>query len=396
MSRIAFVSTNDWVPWGGSEVFWSELAKLLAQRGHEIAFSVQRWDPVPGHIRHLLDIGAAGFWRSQEWQILARWKYAVNRLPPRKYQFKPDHRQPYRILSEFRPDLVFLSLGDHNSSVEWMEECLRLGIPYVLVVQLVKDGSYPYEMAERHYSRLRHGYLSARRVLCTSRDNEYILEKQFATRLENTELIYNPIRRLPRAVRYPERATYGVAVVARLDCNHKGQEVLFEVLRGERWRDRPVEFNLYGDGPHAQMLSDLRDYWRLENVHLRGFQTLESIWERNHILLLPSRSEGLSLAFLEAMSCARTAIVTRVGDAERFIEDNESGFIIRCINESALSDTLERAWERRDDWEAMGRLCQQRLDEMIPEDPVRAFADRVPQLLASDGVGIAESGLAEE
>jgi len=92
--------------------------------------------------------------------------------------------------------------------------------------------------------------------------------------------------------------------------------------------------------------------------------------------------EGLSLAFLEAMNCARTAIVTRVGDAERFITDDENGFIITCLNKDVLEATLERAWRRRADWEMMGQLCKRRLDEIIPEDPVRAFADRVPQLLS--------------
>ena len=304
MRRIAFVSTNDWIPWGGSEVFWSELAKLLAQRGYDVAYSVKRWEPVPEHIRHLQHIGATGFLRSEEWQSLGRWKRVVNRFLPFQYQFKPDHLRPHKILTEFRPDLVFLSLGDHNASVDWMEECFRLGIPYALIVQLVKEAACPYEMADRYYSRIRCGYLNARRVLCTSLDNIRILEKQFATRLENSELIYNPIKRLSRSVSYPEQATYGIAVVASLNYNHKGQDVLFEALRGDRWRNRPVEFNLYGEGPHAQVLKTLRDHWRLENVHLRGFQSLESIWGSNHIFLLPSRMEGLSLAFLEAMNCA--------------------------------------------------------------------------------------------
>ena len=53
---------------------------------------------------------------------------------------------------------------------------------------------------------------------------------------------------------------------------------------------------------------------QLKNVHFRGHvNDIRAIWEQNHLLVLPSRYEGLPLALVEAMWCGRPAVVTDVG-----------------------------------------------------------------------------------
>lgn len=75
--------------------------------------------------------------------------------------------------------------------------------------------------------------------------------------------------------------------------------------------------NFYGTGPDNEYLHDLVRYLKLEKfVHFHGQQTVENIWGRNHVLLLPSNSEGTSLSIIEAMFFKRAVIVSNVGGAE--------------------------------------------------------------------------------
>jgi len=39
MPKFLFIATNEWVPWGGSELLWSSAAERLARRGMEVRVS---------------------------------------------------------------------------------------------------------------------------------------------------------------------------------------------------------------------------------------------------------------------------------------------------------------------------------------------------------------------
>jgi hypothetical protein len=45
--KFAFVSTMASVPWGGSEVLWSEACRRLATDGHEVFIWYPRWPTLP-------------------------------------------------------------------------------------------------------------------------------------------------------------------------------------------------------------------------------------------------------------------------------------------------------------------------------------------------------------
>ena len=67
------------------------------------------------------------------------------------------------------------------------------------------------------------------------------------------------------------------------------------------------------------------------------------------MLVLPSRYEGLPLALVESMWCSRPAVVTEVAGNTEVCVDNETGLVVPVPTVPLLADTLERAWERRED-----------------------------------------------
>lgn len=68
---------------------------------------------------------------------------------------------------------------------------------------------------------------------------------------------------------------------------------------------------------------------------------VKSRLEKCDIYVLPSLSEGISNAVLEAMAMQVPVIATRAGGMEEVIKDNETGLLIDACNPEQLADTLE-------------------------------------------------------
>jgi len=171
-----------------------------------------------------------------------------------------------------------------------------------------------------------------------------------------------------------------MACVARLDPAAKGQDLLFQVLAQKQWRERPAEINLYGSGMCERNLQKLAESLQLKNVRFRGHvANVQAIWEENHLLVLPSRFEGLPLALVEAMWCARPAAVTDVGGNAEMCVDGETGFVAAAPAVKLLDQTLERAWNRRHEWKSMGQAACARAEQFIPKDPVGDFSRQLTE-----------------
>jgi glycosyltransferase involved in cell wall biosynthesis len=110
---------------------------------------------------------------------------------------------------------------------------------------------------------------------------------------------------------------------------------------------------------------------------------VEDVWREHHALALPSRSEGLPLALLEAMLCGRPAVVTDVGGNAEAITDGVSGFLADAPTVGAFDEALERAWERRADWSRMGRAAAAAARAIVPADAGRELAGEL-QAIASE------------
>lgn len=93
------------------------------------------------------------------------------------------------------------------------------------------------------------------------------------------------------------------------------------------------------------------------------------------------------------MWCGRPAVVTEVAGNTEVCVDNETGFVVPAPTVPLLADALERAWERREDWQSMGQSA--RAERQIPRDPVGLFAEhlRCCASRAHKGLGMNESEL---
>jgi len=369
--RIAFVSGMSGHPWGGSEVLWSQAALRLRAAGHEVFASVASWPETPEPIRQLRDAGIQIDERKWVSAILPRRVVAkFLRQPPKHPGWEPC----WQRITAFQPDLVCLSNGAVSCCLEWAKRCQAAGIPYVQVAQANHEQWWPDDASA---TTLLAAYAGARKSYFVSQGNLSLFEAQVGARLANAEVVRNSFNvSWHAAPAWPaENGTLKLACVGRLEPAAKGQDLLFQVLALDKWRERPLQVTLFGSGPNAAGLQRLARLQRLvERVHFAGqVADVEQIWRSHHALVLPSRYEGLPLAAVEAMLCGRLVIVTDVAGNRELVEDNVNGFIAAAPTVLLLDEALERAWQRQTDWQAMGRAARQRAEQIIPQDPVGEF-----------------------
>ena len=366
--RFAFVTTMDTGPWGGSEELWNQTAFRLKQEGHEVMASAMFWPKMSERITGLKDKGI---------KLQVRYPPYPGSISRRIWNKISRHRLRCQLeLKRFKPDLVVISQGHNAGGFDWATMCQEAKIPYVMIVHCNSELWW----FERRLDSALASYRQAKRVFCVAQGNLDLLRMQLGDLLPHAEVVWNPCnvsRATPPA--WPDhRSGWRFACVARMEAAHKGHDMLLKLMTMPEWRARAVEVNLYGAGPDELAVRRYAEMLQVKNVNFRGHVSdVRSIWEQNHLLVMPSRIEGLPLALVEAMWCARPALVTDVGGNAEVCVDGVTGFVATAATVASVSDTLERAWDRRNDWESMGKAARSRVEELVPNDPIGVFCERL-------------------
>src|SRR3990167_1079970 len=81
------------------------------------------------------------------------------------------------------------------------------------------------------------------------------------------------------------------------------------------------------------------------------------------VFLLPSSSEGFSIALLEAAACGRLVISTRVGGSTELIRDGVNGFLVdRTVD--AIADRLRGLRDNRKQMQEIGAAMRQKVEKL--------------------------------
>jgi glycosyltransferase involved in cell wall biosynthesis len=155
-----------------------------------------------------------------------------------------------------------------------------------------------------------------------------------------------------RELRLPEDAPV-IGLVGRLDHWGKGHKELFTAMARIRER-HPVQALIVGGGRREAEVRQLAGSLGLADaVHFLGQrQDVPDLLNAMDVFVLPSYSEGVSLALLEAMAAGRPVIATAVGGLPEVVKDGVTGLLIPPRDADALAAALERllcdpVWARR-------------------------------------------------
>jgi glycosyltransferase involved in cell wall biosynthesis len=354
---VTFVTTNDSSHDGGSEQLWIHAARRMARDGHRVQAVIRRWEPEPYFLAEFRSLGI---------------------------QVALKDERPFDAVAAFGPDLVVVNIGDQDEGTDWYGPCRARGLPYVIVNHLTKEPRC-WPIRQELQAAVRAGNLAARKVLFTSRNNRLLMERRLGCAIPQSGLFHNPLF-IDRSRRIPFPPTAGpmrVAMPARMLNIHKGLDIAVEVFAMRKWRDRPIELHLYGHGPDEAALRAAVAAHGLGNVafHDPRWQLprpdMESIWSESHALLMTSHMEGMPLVLLNAMFHGRVPVVTDIGGHREVVDDGVTGFIAAEPTPVSVDSALERAWQRRAEWEAIGSRARERMLRFSPEDPVADFVERL-------------------
>lgn len=372
MPTIAIISTCI-EEWGGSEELWGRGIPFLQAAGlgvvvykDRINREHPRWAALARSGVKLFDL------QTPKWKFFAR--KALLRMQKQYWYESSELRRSFthRLLAD-RPALVVIAQGINFDGLNYAQDCIPAGIPFVVICQKAVDFYWP--QPEQRPGMIK-ALTEARQCFFVSRHNQALTEEQFGIRLRNARLVFNPVDRSAGPVPYPaDRSVYRLACIGRLFLLDKGQDILIRLLARPKWRDRPIELTFIGAGADREGLEAMARLYGLTNVHFAGqVADMRECWRRFHALALPSRSEGLPLVVLEAMAAGRVVITTTAGGSQEVIVDGVTGFIGDTGTES-FDEALERAWQRREEWEAMGSAACRDLPNRLPDEPAEsAFA----------------------
>ena len=360
-------------PWGGSEVLWHQAAGILNARGYAVSATLAY--SANTHFPRFAELGNEGV-------VLDHWLEDNRLLRVFNQRCLQGNRRFKRQLKAQQWNLVVFNLNPFHRCSAQVAICRELGVPYVLIVQLVNDHIWPGE-TERQV--LKENYTRAERVYFVSTGNRTLVENYLGVKLSNAEIIANPCR-VPDHSTQPD-FSYGKPVhfvcVGRIDFLHKCQDKLLQVFSADKWKERAWTLDFFGKGPNEGALLDMIEFNGLsDRVAFRGHvDDVNEIWSQAHALVLPSRSEGFPLVLNEAAAGGRLVITTDICDNAKVFPHGVASFIANGCDVRSLDQALEEAWSRRGDWKVIAEEGKRRAIEHLPDDPASDLAHRISQLV---------------
>lgn len=378
--RFAIISSCQ-EPWGGCEELWARAAMLLSNAGYLVKIYKTNVDSNHEQIVALESNDCAVInLNNIKLPVSSR---IMNRFLPSSRQYskvETERELLQKSLDSFQPDLCVVSQAINFDGIDFAEICRKHNFPFVIIAQKAVDFYFPPQHCRL---AMRTVYQAAVKCFFVSKHNLDLTEEQIGARLPNAQIVFNPF-----AVPFENQISWAssdkikLACVARLFLLDKGQDNLLRVLAEEKWKGRDIEVTFFGEGADKQALTEMARLLDVQNIKFAGHvRDIVEVWKDHHALVLPSRSEGLPLALVEAMLCARLVIVANSGGSAEIVEDNVTGFIARAPTVEAFDEALERAWARRNEWEQIGQRAAESIRKIVPSDPAEQFAEMLVQIV---------------
>jgi teichuronic acid biosynthesis glycosyltransferase TuaC len=160
-----------------------------------------------------------------------------------------------------------------------------------------------------------------------------------------------------------------VLFVGRLD-SAKGIEELLEAFASLAGRRPNLRLAFVGDGPGGERLrTKAKHLGREDRIILNGARSSQEVakWlAAANVLALPSYNEGYPNVVIEALSCGRPVIATKVGGILELVNE-ESGILIAPRDSRALAGAIEKAMDRHWDEPFISEQFRRGWDEAADE-----------------------------
>jgi glycosyltransferase involved in cell wall biosynthesis len=252
----------------------------------------------------------------------------------------------YRTIRSFRPDIVHTHLQAPNLYGRLM--ALMARVPVVVA----SEHNVYSSKAARHILLER---LLARRTTALVAVSEHVrrfLSTQLGVSASRIQLVRNGIGMpqpsparvdaLRRELALPADELV-LGTVASL-TRKKGHTYLLQAVAALFERGVRCSLLLAGDGPERSSLEKQTTTLGIsDRVHFLGVQSnVADVLALVDLFVLPSLTEGLPLALLEAMAAGKPVVATAVGGVPDVITTEVNGILVDRENVPALADAVQR------------------------------------------------------
>jgi glycosyltransferase involved in cell wall biosynthesis len=169
----------------------------------------------------------------------------------------------------------------------------------------------------------------------------------------------------------------------------KGIETLLHTAAEVHTKHPEVRFAVAGatsDEPYYTKMKDLARQLGVENC-VRFLGVVDdplALLRGSQIFFLPSRSEGMSNALLEAMSCALPCVATAVGGNCQLVQDGRSGYLVPVEDARVASARIVSLLEDGDQARRMGAEARRVVEaqysvEVVTEQLIRHYESLLQQ-----------------
>jgi hypothetical protein len=374
--KISFITSMGVLPWAGSEELWLGAALALKSQGHEISAYYPKSRGWASPMDRLVEAGCRAL------------SYGPGPRNWQKSLFKLKQKlstSSFATVTNDRPwlesDLTVVSQGACMDALPWLLRLHSTNKKYAIICQANMESYWPDDHAAEMLNRV---FSAAMAVYFVSEENERLFRIQTGYEGTNTQIIWNPLQygTPTHALEWPTECenSWRMAMVGRIEPFAKGQDLMLEVLSMKKWRQRNLNVSIYGKGPWEGTARKIVSNRRLSNVRFGGFSTPEEIWSSHHMLALPSRHEGMSLAMLEAMWLGRPVIATAVAGAMSEVVTGYNGFLCQAPTVALWDEAMEEAWSQRHLWREIGANASRRIRQRMGNDPIQDLSIRLVTL----------------
>jgi glycosyltransferase involved in cell wall biosynthesis len=159
----------------------------------------------------------------------------------------------------------------------------------------------------------------------------------------------------------------------------KGISYLLEAAKVLLQEGEDVKVLVVGEGPiRKELEAQARDLTIDRNVVFLGHrEDVHQLIQTLDIFVLPSLSEGIPMALLEAMAASRPVVATRVGGIPEVIEHGREGFLVEPKDAKGIAEGCRRLIRAPDVASRMGEQGHERVKR---EYSAATVAERVVSL----------------
>lgn len=150
----------------------------------------------------------------------------------------------------------------------------------------------------------------------------------------------------------------------------KGHDVLIDAVPALVRHHPDLTVNLCGDGPQAEKLRARSvELGVADHVKLLGtWSNVAPLLAIADIFILPSRSEGLSRALLEAMAAGLPIVATKVHGVDDVVTDGVHGLLVPSENPNELAKALIQMVDHPEARKQMGFAAQEHIMKFYTTD----------------------------